>query len=233
MPIHMPYTTEKAAAFQVVEDYMNADRPRACEMLFDLVDGKRVTDVPPIASSTLNVSPPPYNDPDYRKQYVREEWWGEKKLPNGQWQPPPAFNKQTHPTTGFWEYWYGEPEPVFTETLVLGMCVALGVRRPDRNISDSRKQEWREELNNGTQHWPTSIFWKCPAPWFEGWIEFQRWGRGRRAGHVTIIMSTPAHGVKLYNAPQRPMGRGRNRHPWAYQEDPREPAGNNGLWVVS
>ena len=35
---------------------------------------------------------------------------------------------------------------------------------------------------HGTRHWPITLLWKCPQPWYEGWIEFQEWGNQARDG---------------------------------------------------
>jgi hypothetical protein len=73
----------------------------------------------------------------------------------------------------------------------------------------------------------------CPSPWWEGWIEFKEWGTGVHDGHVTVVLSTPAHGVPLFNTPVRPASQVGNDPYNAYEKNPPDRRGPNGLWVVS
>jgi hypothetical protein len=227
----MPYTTEKHEALQVIEDYINKDRWRSLTTLWKLLDGVATTDLEPIRSQNLNHHP--YETKEKRIAHVNHDWWGMDVDKAGAWQHQPPFNPHSNPTTGFWEYWYGEAECVFRETMIRAMSVSLGIEREDRDDTAQYKGQERPTSMHGTRHWPITLLWKCPQPWYEGWIEFQEWGNQARDGHVTVVLSTPAHGRKLYTSPLRPPTAVAIDPYNAYKVDPREPAGPNGLWVVS
>lgn len=231
MPPLMPYTTEKSPIFQVVESFANGDRARALPVLWSLLDDAPIAELPPVSSTTLNHGP--YNTPEKRAQHVNEHWWGWKQNAAGGWDKQAPFDANSNRTTGFWEFWYGEAEPVFRETMIKALSISLGIRREDPNDTQKYKGGERPASMHGTRHWPISILWKCPSPWYEGWIEFQQWGQGPREGHVTVLLSTPAHGVQLYNTPLRPPSEQADPPYRAYQVDPAEPLGPNGLWLVS
>jgi hypothetical protein len=231
----MPYTTEKSMIFQVTESWLNSSRTTALGALWHLVDHRPISDMAPVASSNLNY--PPVDTVDKRKAHVEEHWWGRKKDATGAWVDQDTYDPVNNPTTGFWKHWYGHAEPVFRETMIRALCISLKISRSTAERSREfgvRKPAW---LTQGSQHWPISILWKCPSPWYEGWVEFKDYGAARSvsAGHVTVVLSTPSHGVKLYDSPIRPVGsptvKGDPYH--AYALNPDEPAGPEGLWVVS
>lgn len=228
----MPYTTEKHEALQVIEHYLNADRTRALTTLWRLLDGADLTALDPIRSTNLNH--PPYPNPDDRIAHVNGDWWGRQRdEASGQWGPQAPFHATKNRTTGFWEHWYGDAEAVFRETMIRALSVALGIEREDADDTAQYGGTERPPSMHGTRYWPISLLWKCPQPWYEAWIEFQQWGEQRRDGHVTVVLSTPAHGTKLYNSPIRPANAQPPDPYQAYQFDPRSPAGPYGLWVVS
>ena len=241
MPDFMPYTTEKSMIFQVVESWANGSREVALQAMWDLLDGtKKISDFDPIRSTTLDY--PPYDTTDKRRKHVEEDWWGHTATnPLGtQWsdkQPDYAVK----PTTGFWKHWYGNAEGVFRETMIRALAISLGLPREDPAVTNEYRGSARPPaMRGGSQHWPISILWKCPCPWYEGWIEFKEspkpwWCPGPKRGHVTVVLSTPSHGVKLYDTPIRPSNaRSVRDDPYhAYQKNPVEPSGPEGLWVVS
>jgi|GEM_PF-4369795 len=231
----MPYTTEKSMVFQVVETWGNGSRDVALQAMWDLLDGKAISELAPVASTTLNY--PPYDTPDLRRQHVEEHWWGRTKDATGAWVDQPPYDPANNPTTGFWKHWYGNAEGVFRETMIRALAISLGLPREDAQDTQKYGGKGRPlRLRGGSQHWPLSILWKCPSPWYEGWIEFKDYG-GRPAnnGHVTVVLSTPSHGVKLYDSPIRPPGSATvTNDPYhAYAVNPTVPAGPEGLWVVS
>jgi hypothetical protein len=238
VPDYMPYTTEKSMVFQVVESWLNGSREVALQAMWDLLDGRSIADLPPLDSTTLNY--PPYATPALRRKHVEEDWWGREQNPTGQWEGQDPYDPVNNPTTGFWKHWYGDAEPVFRETMIRALAISLGVPRESGQDTDKYHGKRRPvKLRGGTQHWPISILWKCPSPWYEGWIEFKAYGGRARAqandGHVTVVLTTPSHGVKLYTSPIRPVGSPTvvNDPYNAYALNPTEPAGPEGLWVVS
>jgi len=239
----MPYTTEKAMIFQVVETWGNGSRDTALQAMWDLLDGiKKIADFDVLRSTTLNYAP--YETVEKRQRHVEEDWWGHTPIgpaanvPRWSDTQPPYHER---PMTGFWKHWYGDAEGVFRETMIRALAVSLGLPRETEAVT----KQWRgkprpQNLRGSGQHWPISILWKCPSPWYEGWIEFKAerkpwWRLGPPQGHVTVVLSTPSHGVKLYDTPLRPSSADSVAlDPYqAYRKDPVEPAGPEGLWVVS
>jgi hypothetical protein len=239
MPI-MPYTTEKSPVFQVVESYVNVDRPRLLQLLWDLLDGGDIASLDPVDSTTLDVAP--YYTPALRRVHAKRDWWGYPEVPppgSKNYQPPQEpFNRRTHPYSGFWNHWYGDAEKIFRETMIRAFSLSLGLPREDAATTEEfgggpRPPDLQNTPGRDGQHWPITILWKCPEPWYEGWIEFQEWGSGRREGHVTVVLSTPAHGRPLYDTPVRPLSSVANDPYHAYELNPPDRRGPTGLWVVS
>jgi hypothetical protein len=223
VPEFMPYTTEKSQVFQVMESWANGDRLTALEALWDLIEGEPISDFPVVGSSNIVGDG---RTVDQRRAHIREDWWGwEQPAPargqGDQFDPnQKPYDPTSNPTTGFWQHWYGNAEGVFRETMIRALAVSLGLPRTATRASHGGAQAARP----GGQHWPISVLWKCPCPWYEGWIEFKRYpGGGPNDGHVTVVLSTPAHGVKLFDSPVQPGA----------VVNPVEPAGKEGLWVVS
>ena len=172
-----------------------------------------------------------------RRQHVEEHWWGRRPDAAGKWADQPSYDPVTNSTTGFWKHWYGDAEGVFRETMIRALSISLGLPRESPAVTEKHRGKARPvKLRGASQHWPVSILWKCPCPWYEGWIEFKDYG-GREAndGHVTVVLSTPSHGVKLYDSPIRPPSSATVANdPYnAYAVNPTKPAGPEGLWVVS
>lgn len=234
MPDFMPYTTEKSPVFQVAETYANSTRQDALELLWALLDGDEpVSEMAPILSTSLDF--PPYVSADLRTAHVEEDWWGRTRRDDGTWEDQQPYHPKNNPTTGFWDHWYGDAESVFRETMIRALSVSLGIPRETEAQTEELRGGPRPRSMSGSRHWPISVLWKCPQPWYEGWIEFKEDGPGPREGHVTVVLSTPSHGVKLYNSPIRPPGSSTvTSDPFgAYELNPTEPKGPEGLWVVS
>jgi hypothetical protein len=168
---------------------------------------------------------------------VEEHWWGRRRVTPGNWADQAPYDPVNNPTTGFWKHWYGDAEGVFRETMIRALAISLGVPREDPADTAKHRGKKRPPAMRGTsQHWPISILWKCPSPWYEGWIEFKDYRRpGAKSGHVTVVLSTPSHGVRLFDSPIRPVTSPAvvNDPYGSYQVNPTEPAGPEGLWVVS
>ncbi len=231
----MPYSTEKSMIFQVTESWINGPRTTAVQALWHLVDGKPVADMAPVGSSNLNY--PPIDTVDKRRAHVEEHWWGRKQDATGAWVDQDPYHPANNPTTGFWEHWYGDAEAVFRETMIRALCISLGISRKLAEQSKNHGLRKPGRLSAGSRHWPISILWTCPSPWYEGWIEFKDYGsiRSVKGGHVTVMLSTPSHGVRLYDSPIRPADAPTvlNDPYQAYALNPDEPAGPQGLWVVT
>ena len=234
----MPYTTEKSMIFQVTESWANGSRDDALAALRHLATGGRISEMAPVGSTNLDQYTG--TDATWRRKHVEEHWWGNRQDASGAWEKQPPYDPVSNPTTGFWAHWYGDAEAVFRETMIRALCISLGLKRADatrfRELSPKRKTI-PVEMRGARQHWPISILWKCPCPWYEGWIEFKAYDGKPTAqhGHVTVVLSTPSHGVKLYDTPIRPTNQPPvSNDPWGtYQLNPEQPAGPEGLWVVS
>jgi hypothetical protein len=233
----MPYTTEKSMIFQVCESWVNGSRSEALEALWHLVGGGRISEMRSVWSA--NLDPLTGMTGPQRQRHVEEHWWGREEGPPGTWNDQDPYHPVQNPTTGFWAHWYGNAEGIFRETMIRALCISLGLTRQDANQlgpSFGRRKTIPKALRGGTQHWPISILWKCPNPWYEGWIEFKSYPYSRpHDGHVTVVLATPSHGVKLYDTPIRPTGVPPvSNDPYnTYQLNPNAPAGPEGLWVVS
>ena len=231
----MPYTTEKSPIFQVVESYANVNRPRLLKMLWKLLDGDLITSLDPIRSHSLDVNP--YPNPDARVEHAHKDWWGWHEV-NNTWRSQEPFDPVNNRYTGFWNHWYGDAEAIFRETMIRALSLAVGLPREDPAITQQyrghdRPVDLRDHPGRVGQHWPITILWKCPEPWYEGWIEFQEWGGAPREGHVTVVLSTPAHGVQLFDTPVRPDTEVGSDPYHAYELNPSDRSGPTGLWVVS
>ena len=210
----MPYSLEKGPYFSVIEDFANGSQARLVQTLTHLRSGGAIADLGAMDSTTLDKGP--YTTQGLR-DHLNQDWFGWTKSANGAWQDQAAFDAITNPSTGFWVGWYGNCEGIFRQTLIRGCEVALGLAHDEPIPPRTTPRRWHVEL-----------FWRCPIPWFEGWVTWRQHGAGRRQGQVTILISTPSHGHPLENTPLRvgePAGSG-------YAEDPPGPGNDQGMWVV-
>lgn len=217
MPGTMPYSLEKGPYFEVLESYLNESEARLTDTLDRLRKGNPITSIPMIESTTLDV---PGYDLAYRVRHVSEDWFGMVKDASGSYQPQPAFDPVKNPTTGFWQHWYGDAEGIFRAACIRALEVALGL---EHGQAISRRSIRR--------HWPIYFLWKCPQPWYEGWISWEKSGSGPTDGQVTFVFATPGHGEGLRNTPLRPAGE--SKVPAGYEFEPRSCDGDLGLWVVT
>jgi hypothetical protein len=226
----MPYQLEKGPYFSVTESVLNDDVERRIWVLAWLRshphDGFDA--MPTLDSKTLHQDP---NSVPVNTLYAHQniDWYGKTKQQDGVWVQP-DYDPQTNPTTGFWHNWYGDCEDIVRETFIRGIEVSLGVEH-DPNQHDTgviRDQAKRE--------WPIEVFWRCPAPWFEGWVTWRdtapTGGDGHKhEGHVTVHFHSPSHhGSALLKSPLRAGAR-----PPEYRQEP--PAllsnGKRGMWVIA
>ena len=213
MPGSMPYSLEKGPYLSVIEDYVNGDRGRALETLATLRNGGAIDEIDAFDSQPLDAGP--YSTSQLRDHFKRD-WLGYKQDGQGNWQPPAPFDNVASPTTGFWQAWHGDCEGVLRLTLIRALEVSLGIPHTQAPAA------------NPTQHWPIELFWRCPVPWFEGWVTWRANGSGP-GGQVTVLLTTPSHGHPLKNSPLR----SKTPPDPDYQENPPAAVGPQGSWVVS
>lgn len=210
MPGSMPYSLEKGPYLSVIEDYVNGSRARALEALEALRNDDEIDQLAAFDSQPLDAGP--YST-DQLRHHFKRDWLGYRPDGQGGWQDPPPFDAQTAPTTGFWQAWHGDCEGVLRLTLIRALEVSLGVPHTHAAAASG-------------QHWPIELFWRCPVPWFEGWVT---WRTSAGGGQVTVLLSTPSHGHPLKNTPLR----AKVPPDPDYVEDPPDAVGPQGSWVVS
>ena len=210
----MPYSLEKGPYLAVMEDFVNGSEDRMKQVLTGLRNGDPIASNGSFNSSTLNGSP---LDHDGLIDHTNRHWFGMTRRPNNQgWKPQDPWNPATNPQTGFWSEWYGDCEGILRETLVRGFEMALGLKH-------------KENVNNSKRYWYVEAFWRCPIPWFEGWVTWREHDAAPRGGQVTLLISTPGHGTPLKNTPLRPNRQANS----GYVKDPPGPGADRGMWVVS
>ena len=201
----MPYHLEKGPVLSVLEDVLRGPTAQVENILTRLRDpAVPLAEVGGLDSTTLNA--PPYPTTADRVAHIEKDWFG--YVVGTQQQAP--FNPLTNPTTGFWENYWGDVAGIVRETLTRAVEVALGL---DHDAEPP-----------GTRHWPIELFWKCPNPWFEGWVTWRHEPAQPASGQVTVILATPGNGAVVLDDPRQ--GRTPSVGPVA-------PTGNQGMWVVT
>jgi hypothetical protein len=213
----MPYTLEKGPYFSVIEDFANGSLERMLDTLAHLRAGGRISQLRALDSTTLDTGP--YSTQELA-DHLDTEWFGFVRDPTtGELtRRQPTFDPTSANHTGFWVGWHGDCEAVFRETLIRACEVSLGLDHDEKPIGEQTPRRWRLEM-----------FWRCPIPWFEGWVTWRQHGTGPRDGQVTVIVSTPGHGHPIKNTPLR-QGEPRDG---GYVLDPQRATGSQGMWVVS
>ena len=213
MPGSMPYSLEKGPYLSVIEDYVNGDRESGADRWRPRsATGTRSTSSTP---STRSLSTPGRTAP--RSSAITSSGTGSATSPTaaGGWLPPPPFD-----TGG-----------VTHHRVLAGVARRLRGRAAPhadpRARGEPRDPAHPGDPANATQHWPIELFWRCPIPWFEGWVTWRANGSPPKSGQVTVLLSTPSHGHPLKNTPLRT-----NVVP-DYAEDPPSAVGSQGSWVVS
>jgi hypothetical protein len=214
----MPYSLEKGPYFEVLEDFINGSVEHITDTLEALRNGDAITSIPSITSTTLDVA---NMDLQYRINHVNQHWFGKYPDQTGAVQPQAPYDALSNPSTGFWLHWYGDAEAIFRQTSIRAIEVALGLNHGEALPSRHRVR----------RRWPIHFLWKCPQPWFEGWVSWHRTGRGDRDGEVTMIFATPGHGIGLRNTPLRPPGE--EKTPAGYELEPKSSDGDLGMWVIT
>ena len=158
MPGSMPYSLEKGPYLSVIEDYVNGTGIERSRRWRSSATATRSTSSTP---STRSRSTPGRTAPTQLRDHFKRDWLGYKPDGQGGWLPPPPFDEVTSPTTGFWQAWHGDCEGVLRLTLIRALEVSLGIPHTQAAAA------------NATQHWPIELFWRCPIPWFEGWVTWR------------------------------------------------------------
>jgi hypothetical protein len=201
----MPYHLEKGPLMSVLEDLLHKPSPVVENLLARLRDNTiPMVEVGGVDSSNLNVAP--YPTVADREWHIEHDWFG-YQAPG---QPQAGFNLQTNPTTGFWESYYGDVEAIVRLTFIRAIEVSLGL------VHDAEPP--------GTRHWPIQLFWKCPNPWFEGWVSWRHEPAHPAQGVVTVILATPGNGAQVLPDPR--TGRSPGIDPTAATTD-------EGMWIVT
>jgi hypothetical protein len=163
----MPYHLEKGPLLSVLDDFFNAPgRTRLATALTKLRAGDALTDIGLFDSPNLYnaVYPPPYQNRQQLVDHFKRDWLGDPLH-------PVAPNQ-----TGHWQCYEGPVEAILRQTLIRATELVLGI---PHGLSAA----------NATRHWTIDFWWKCPQPWFEGWIT---WRQRSGSGKVTVIIATPA-----------------------------------------
>lgn len=222
----MPYMFEIGRVLSWVTEY--TESPAHLETLFAQLNDptKELTDI-----DALN-SPNPLNSrvPDPvagglmpPAKHVARDWLGWKNWsatpPAG---PQPDFVPANPKPTGWWIRWNGNAEGVIRETLLCATEVALNYPR----------EKTTRPKNAKARHWRMQFLWVCGAPFLQGWVNWQEWGKGDRDGMVTVTFTTPGNGHPLYATPSAPVVPPPGSPDREDYEDPAKTVGEYGLWVI-
>jgi hypothetical protein len=222
MPGGMPYQLEKGPYFSVTEsmfDFGGSAQQRLALLALMLAP----TDpnaLPTLNSTSLNQGPLP--NPNARRDHMNTHWFGRTYNPaTGTWDNQADFDPRDPKSTGYWRNWYGDAGGIVAQTFIRAVEVSLGLDHvpPDTDVTQLHPRRC----------WPIEVFWRCPAPWFEGWVTWRR--DHADSGHVTVHLHTPGHKESalllspIRNAPS-------SGYP-DYKLEPVHCGGDRGMWVIA
>ena len=165
--------------------------------------------------------------PDATARYVHmnTHWFGRTQPsgPGTPWIPQAAFDPNNPQTTGFWRQWYGDAGAIVAQTFIRAVEVSLGID----HVAPGATEEEIEALQ-ATRCWPIEIFWRCPAPWFEGWVT---WRGEPDCGHVTVHFHTPSHCESALLL--SPIRQAPDDQIPDYEFEPVSSAADRGMWVIA
>jgi hypothetical protein len=199
MPQLMPYHLEKGPTIRLIEQHLNGTADEMRAMLDTLRASAGSVDwvthaIPGLWDDEQFARSPLGSGQAVHDELIRN-WLGFETGGTGQagtWAPAGGD------TTGYWVAYRGDVNEIVRRTLQWALELALG-------IPADADEPGRDEP------WPVEIFWKCPTPWFEGWVVTRPTGEpgGGRAsrrrdprGLVTVIFMSPSHlGANVAESP--------------------------------
>jgi len=236
----MPYQLEKGTTFSVTESVLDDLNLRIPSLAWLRGHPNENFDTRPTLESTSLDDPNNANVPNKAQRLAHQsDWYGEYVIDPATGQLVQKPYAPDHRTTGYWRNWYGNSQGIVREVWIRAIEVSLGVPH------DPQQTDAQQIHDHRTREWPIEVFWRCPAPWFEGWITWRGKPEGNHkvshSGHVTVHFHTPGHnGGGLIQSPQRPGYLLRNPVPADYKQEPVTAAsqylpsdGERGMWVVA
>jgi hypothetical protein len=248
----MPYQLEKGPYFAVTESMLDfgGNQSARLELLKLMIRGTDPNQLPSLNSRSLNRGP--MSDAAARFEHMNRHWFGRTRAkPGDPWVKQAPFNKQYPVATGYWRQWYGDAEGIVSQTFIRAVEASLGIDHVDPSKTDV-------ESLVPTRCWPIEVFWRCPAPWLEGWVTWRHeahqrtppqgsgigdrvrqvllrlaggYDSGHDCGHVTVHLHTPSHcGSVLLLSPKRPSPH--NQVP-EYKDNPVSSNTDRGMWVIA
>ncbi|MBV8950424.1 MAG: hypothetical protein JOZ99_06085 [Actinobacteria bacterium] len=220
----MPYQLEKGPYFSVTEAVLDCCHGTDRLELLALLTGTTRTpldDMPTLDSTSLDGGPRGQDNADGRRRHQNEEWYGMSRDKSGGWVGQPPFDPNNPQSTGYWHNWYGDAEEIVRQTFIRAIEVSLGIPHTAAGTDVSKLT---------VRHcWPIEVFWRCPAPWFEGWVTWRKEIDG--SGRVTVHLHTPSHeyGALLMSPIRQPPASTRPM----YELNPQTSDGARGMWVIA
>jgi hypothetical protein len=208
----MPYLMEKGPYFSVIEDLI-ADPVDRAAVLQQLRAGTDLWRLAGLDSSTLS---PDGRNAAFRIACLNNGWFGMKQGPPGYWTKQPG-----NFPTGFWSGYQGDPEQIVREAMERAIEMSFGIAHGDPVPAQPPRA------------WPIDLYWICQGPWFQSWVVWRKSGAGATAGHITVVMTTPAAtGYPLNPRITRDPGYGARNYEYASPPPASSRTRDRGMWVV-
>jgi hypothetical protein len=126
------------------------------------------------------------------------------RFENGTWHHQEPGSGFPTAATGQLVNYFGNVERILASTLARAIEVSLGfdpgafgAAARNTPVAGADQVRWR---------WPLSFTLVCEAPWFEGWVLWNRYERSAAPaqvpeGHVSVMFHTPGHGGQVECSP--------------------------------